>query len=484
MGETISNEETIKQEEANRQIDVSHRLFGRRQIFTDAEAITADNVGAVLTQAYVTHCLNRSEIEYLYRYYKGDQPILYRLKEVRPEINNTIVENRALSIVDFRVGYTVGNPIQYISSVSDDKVSEAVAKLNDMMRIRGKASKDKELVTWQMIAGTAYRMVLASENPLDKVPFKLYTLDPRNAFVIYKNDFTKEPLAGVTYTEDVNRNVTFYVYTRNRIFTVRGGKVEREDRNYSGMIHIVEYPLNLGRLGAFEIVLGLLDALNDLDSNCLDSIEQFVQSLMVVYNANFDEGVTANSIREAGMVILKSVGEAKADIKVISEVLNQSETQVLKDKLIHAIHEIVGLPSQGGGSTSDSSNNKAAEMKNGWASAETRAKDFEAEFKEPEQRTLELVSYICRVLSDLDFDADDIDVKFTRRNYDSLLEKSQTLATLLNCKNVHPQCAYEASGLFIDTQEAYNMGVAWQEEQDAKGVTEEEVGNGEDITAV
>lgn len=491
MSETVSNE---KETSEQKQIGVvTRRMFGRRQIFTDVEAIKADNVAAVVRQAYATHSFNRSEIEYLYKYYKGDQPILSRVKEIRPEINNKIVENRALSIVDFRVGYTVGNPVQYISSVSDDSVSEAIAKLNDMMRIRGKASKDKELVTWQMIAGTAYRMVIASENPADKVPFKLYSLDPRNAFVIYRNDYTKEPLAGVTYTVDMNQNVTFYVYTKDREYVIRADKVEQDKANNVGLIPIIEYPLNLGRLGAFETVLGLLDALNNLDSNSLDSVEQFVQSLMVVYNANFDESVTANSIREAGMVILKSVGDAKADIKVISEVLNQSETQIFKDKLIHAINEIVGMPSQGSGSTSDSSNNKAAEMKNGWASAETRAKDFEAEFKEPEQRTLELVSVLCRSLSELEFDADDVDIKFTRRNYDSLLEKSQTLVTLLNAPNVHPQCAYEASGLFIDTQEAYNMGIAWQEEKERKatknvnvpdnnvGNTEEEVSDGEDI---
>ena len=141
-------------------IAITTPLTGRKEIQTSVTEITAENVGAVLSQAYIKHLVNKGQIEYLYKYYKGDQPVLYRTKEIRPEICNHVVENRANAIVTFRVGYTVGKPVQYVSSVSDDSVSEAIAVLNDMMRIAGKATKDKQLVEWQMICGTGYRMVL------------------------------------------------------------------------------------------------------------------------------------------------------------------------------------------------------------------------------------------------------------------------------------------------------------------------------------
>ena len=35
---------------------------------------------------------------------------------------------------------------------------------------------------------------------------------------------------------------------------------------------------------------------------------------------------------------------------------------------------------------------------------------------------------------------------------------------MLNNDIVHPQKAYEASGLFPDTEEAYNMGMEWFKE--------------------
>ena len=454
---------------------MARTLFGRRQIKTSETAITAENVVKVLSSAYTTHLANRDEIEYLYKYYKGAQPVLERVKEIRPEICNQIIENRANQIVNFRVGYTVGKPIQYVSTVSDDSVSADIARFNDLMRVAGKASKDKQLVEWMMICGVGYRMAISNQNRAAKIPFEIYSLDPRNTFVIRRNDIAGTPLAGVYYITNENisgettEKLTFYIYTNTgEYFVVEGwqsSKIVEHSRYLLSGIPIIEYPLNNARLGAFEVVLSLLDALNDLDSNRMDSVAQFVQSLLVAYNCELPEGETANSIRDKGIVVLKSNGENKADLKVISETLNQDQIETLKRDIIDAINEIVGMPSQGNGSTGDSSNNGAVILKNGWQGAETRAQDFEMMFREPEQRMLDITTVICNNLLKMNLDADNIDVKFTRRNYEDLLTKSQTLITMLQNDKIHPQCAYEASGLFIDTQDAYNMGMDWYKEQ-------------------
>ena len=220
----------------------------------------------------------------------------------------------------------------------------------------------------------------------------------------------------------------------------------------------------MARLGAFEVVLSLLDCLSDLESNRMDAVAQFVQSLLIAVNCEFPDDTTANDIRQAGMVALRSIGENKADIKVISEALDQQQTQTLKQSILDAIYEIAGIPSQSNGSTSDSSNNGAVILKNGWQGAETRAQDFEQMFREPEQRFLEIVCDICNTLSGMNLDPYDLDIKFTRRNYEDILSKSQTLTTMLANDKIHPQCAYEACGLFVDVQEAYNMGMEWFKE--------------------
>lgn len=446
-------------------------MFGRKEIQTSEVEVKAGNVVKILQNAYTKHLNNRGQINFLYDYYRGKQPILDRTKAIRPELCNKIVENRANAIVTFRVGYTVGKPIQYVSSVSDDAVSDAIARLNDMMRWAGKATKDKQLVEWQMICGTGYRMILPKDDKKARVPFDVWTADPRNTFVVYMNDIGKTPLCGVYYTVSDNEDVTFHVYTKDTYYRVEGwqsGKIAESRPNLLGRIPIIEYPLNMARLGAFEVVLYLLDALNELDSDNLDSVAQFVQSLLIAVNCEFPDDTTANDIREAGMVALRSVGENKADLKVISESLDQQQTHTLKRNILDAINEIAGIPSQGNGNTSDSSNNGAIILKNGWQGAETRAQDYEQMFREPEQKFLEIACDIADRLGDLTLDPFDIDIKFTRRNYEDILSKSQTLVSMLGNDKIHPQCAYEACGLFVDTQDAYNMGMAWFKEHGQK----------------
>ena len=66
-------------------------LFGRTVIYTNAEEITSENVLEVVQKAYNTHTTNVTQIEYLYNYYKGDQPVNTRTKEIRDDIVNKLL---------------------------------------------------------------------------------------------------------------------------------------------------------------------------------------------------------------------------------------------------------------------------------------------------------------------------------------------------------------------------------------------------------
>ena len=449
---------------------VKRGLFGRRKIFASVDEVTQANVAEVVEQAYITHLLNRGEIEYLWRYYKGDQPSLYRKRELRDELTCRIVENRASEIVSFKVGFLVGKPVQYISASGGENVTDTLNQLNDAMRIIGKHTHDKALVEWCMICGIGYRYIVQNNDKRIRSPFRLYTLDPRNTFVIRRNDYTEDVIAAVNYVTDEDGNVTFTVYTADSVYTMLKGSGEPQKTavNAFGAIPIIEYQNNNARQGAFEIVITMLDAINDFDCARNEAVEQFVQSLLVLYNCQVDENVTADTIRQAGMILLKSMNGEKADIKNLSEQLDQSQNQTLKDDMYQSVLQIVGVPSQSNGNTGDSSNNGAVILRNGWQGAETRAEAFEAMFQEPEMHMLSVVSTICSRLRSFEFDPADIEVKFTRRNYENVLSKSQTLVTMLAQDKVHPKCAYEASGLFVDTEDAYSLGMQWYEQMQQK----------------
>lgn len=439
-------------------------LHGRKLIVSDVGRVSLDNVLQVLNDTQTDQLMNARAEQYLWDYYRGKQEIEKKTKTTRPEINHRICENRCLAITDFKTGYLVGDPVVYTSRSASTEGSNTVKNLNDMMTVEDKASQDKEIVDWMHITGHGYRMVLPDDNPVEGAPFRLITLPPMNAYVIYSNRADHRPLAGVYFVVDRNGNRIYSVYTDTEYFEVRDGKITDYRVNGVGMIPIIEYPLNEARIGAFEPVISLLDAINYLDSDRLDGVTGFVNSLCVIYNAELPEGETGNSIRERGLITLQSSGDNRADIKILSEQLDQTSTQTLKNDLYQSVLQIVGMPNQSDGNTSDSSNNGAMFLKQGYQLAETRAKDTELVFKRSERRMLKLVAQICNALAGTNIDLADIDITFTRRAYSDINSKSTVLTTLLSNDKVAPIDAWTLSGISPTPEDACKRGLDWKEE--------------------
>lgn len=457
-------------------------MFGREKIMSDAIEITDENIIEELNQALAVHAINRDQINYLWRYYRGDQPILERVKDVRPEICNKIVENRANEIVSFKVGYLCGEPIQYVSRNGNDETVQAINRLNEMMFAEDKATQDQEIVEWQMICGTSFRMLLPSDlKDEDSAPFEMYTLDPRDAFVVYSNEIGQKPIMGVKFC--VHRDGlgrTYTVYTKNHFWKIEGNTVLESKSHSLGMIPIFEYPANNARLGSFEIVLPLLDAINNIASNRMDGLEQFVQAFIKFVNCD----ITADNfkeLKELGAIKVKSVDGANADVDIVSNELNQDQTQTLVNDKYQAVLTICGMPNRNGG-TSTSDTGQAVLLRDGWSLAEARAKDSENIFRRSEKQMLKLALRICRDIDGMNLHLSDISLKFTRRNYEAIQSKSQVLISMLKEPKIHPQLAFESSGLFIDSESAYSLSMKYYEEQQAKTKTQQEKSKEDSIT--
>ncbi len=438
-------------------------------IKTDETEVTIDNVVKILRKALPYHWKNRSEISYLWSYYKGRQPILNRVKDVRPEITNKIVENRANEIVSFKSGYLMGEPLQYVSRGNADNIADAINQLNEFVFAEEKPAKDKELADWFHICGTSYRMVLPDGmvGEDDESPFEIYTLDPRNTFVVYNNGLGNKPILGVKYVVDENGVVHYSCYSDHEYFEIVESKIVSYDTHILGEIPIIEYPLNMARIGAFELVIPLLDAINLTDSNRLDGVEQFIQALMLFHNVDisaedFDE------LRERGAIKFKDIDpQLKAEINYLVSNLNQGETQTLVDHMYQTVLTICGMPNRNGGS-STSDTGSAVIMRDGWSAAEARAKDSELMFKKSERIFLKVVLNICHTLADMDLKVCNVEIRFTRRNYENILQKAQVLDLMLKNEKIHPRLAFEHCGLFVDSDLAYTLSAEYAEEQEKK----------------
>lgn len=447
-------------------------LHGRRQIFTNKPEITADNVVEVLESALAVDSCNVQEIDYLYGVYRGIQDIRNKTKVTRPEINNKITVNLANYIVTFKDAYLLSSPVQYIAATGEDDISEAVNKLNSFMYEEDKESKDKRLVNWMHICGVAPRMVLPNPDyDEDSSPALIYSLDPREAFVIYYSGLGKRPMAGVLKQYDEDGEQIYYVYVKNGMYTIRKNKVTDFSVYDYGRVPIVEYVNNAARIGAFEVVLPPMNAVNTLESNRIDNVVDFVNAYDVFKNCEIDQKTYSELTAGGQAIMIRSTMGLDASVTRITSELNQTGIQTNIDDLLAYIDVICGLPNRNGGS-STSDTGTATIYRDGWADAESRADDTEKLFVESEKEVLKLVLKIFREKAEIDLNLRQVRVKFTRKNLTNIQSKSQVLCELLNNPKVHPKTAYRVSAVSPDIEEDYRMGMEWYEEQEAKTAAE------------
>ncbi len=450
----------------------TQRMYGRRIIFTDVDEITEHNVISVLEDTLPVHENNKAEIKYLYNYWKGKQPILGRAKEIRPEINNIIVENRANEIVSFKSSYLMGEPVQYINR-SKENISDSLNLLNEFMFYENKEAKDKTLTDWFTICGTGYRMVLPVQydNP-DEAPFNIYILNPMQTYVVYHNGLGNREMMSVHFIKKKDGTFLYIIYTDCRYFEIVDDGTEKKIRNreYHSLrnIPIIEYLSNEARLGAFEVVLPILDAINNVASNRIDAVEQFVQAILVIAGGEIEEKVFKSLKHLGGLNLPEGV-----DAKYLVQELNQMQTQTLVDCMYQTVLTICGMPNRNGG-TSTSDTGKAVIMRDGWTNAEARAKDSEKMFKLAEKKFLKIALYITNTLRGTELKLSDIDIRLPRRNYENVLEKAQVLTMLLQNPKIHPKLAFEHSDMFVDPEFAYTISDEYYREYQQKKVEEVE----------
>jgi SPP1 family phage portal protein len=201
-------------------------------------------------------------------------------------------------------------------------------------------------------------------------------------------------------------------------------------------------------LGSFEPVIPLLDAINNIASNRLDGIEQFVQAFFKFVNCDIDED-KFKALKEMGAIKIKSVDGQQADVDIVSQELSQNETQTLVDCLYNQVLTICGLPTTNRSQGGSSDNGVAVILRQGWEQCEARARDTELLFKKTEKQFLKLALKIINVKDDLDLKLSDVDIKFTRRQHDNLLTKTQALMQMLEA-GIKPEIAIATCGLFND----------------------------------
>lgn len=295
---------------------IYHTKLGRGNIFISEPFVTRENLINILTAAESAHKQNISDMNFLLRYEKGDQP-LPRVKLVRPEIDINDVDNIANQITEFKLGYDWGYPISIVQRGANKEVnSEAITLLNDFYELAGSRGKQQELARWVEITGIGYTYVDINEDYEEgESPFTLDVLDPRFTFVVRSLYYPDNRIIMAVTFGDVDEDGTkrYTCFTKDRRYIVKnitkipdnkGISIEREWLNTLGIIPIVEWFRAYDRMGCFERQIPEMDALNLLNSDFLNDVDQNTQAIWHTIDVDFateeienEDGTTTTRVK-------------------------------------------------------------------------------------------------------------------------------------------------------------------------------------------
>ena len=395
--------------------------FGRRIIYTNKKQITANNIVDELNKALVIHNQNAREIEYLDRYYRGDQPILYRKKVNRPEVNNKIVLNLAYELVERKTAEICAEPIQYVLRGTDDEKSKQITELNITMDSESKQEVDIDICRWRSICGTAYRFIgndSGSDDLLDESDFALFSENPVYTFVAYFSN--GRPAFSCQIREGENGETIYFCYTNSEWFEITDGKILRSGKNGNGAIPVIEYPNNARRISDIEITIPITDSINTLNSDRINGIEQFVSSWIKFVNCQVDEEQFKKMSLLGALVVKSNNGaENKADVDVMSNELNQAEGQIVFNDLFEKFLSIQGLANRQGNTGGDTQG--AVNLRNGHYDAGLRTAINEPILKKSERMSLKIILNRLRINRNFTLLPSDIEIHINHNKLDNML---------------------------------------------------------------
>lgn len=426
--------------------------FGRRIIYTNKKQITANNIIDELNKALVVHNQNAREIEYLDRYYRGDQPILYRKKVNRPEVNNKIVLNLAYELVERKTAEICAEPIQYVLRGTDDEKSKQITELNITMDSESKQEVDIDICRWRSICGTAYRFIgndSGSDDLLDESDFALFSENPVYTFVAYFSN--GRPAFSCQIREGENGETIYFCYTNSEWFEITDGKILRSGKNGNGAIPVIEYPNNARRISDIEITIPITDSINTLNSDRINGIEQFVSSWIKFVNCQVDEEQFKKMSLLGALVVKSNNGaENKADVDVMSNELNQAEGQIVFNDLFEKFLSIQGLANRQGNTGGDTQG--AVNLRNGHYDAGLRTAINEPILKKSERMSLKIILNRLRINRNFTLLPSDIEIHINHNKLDNMLVKAEVLKMLLD-SGVYYKRAIKTVDMFSDPEQ-------------------------------
>lgn len=248
---------------------------------------------------HVDHQVHR--IKVLQDYYLGETDIKKWPGSRNPEnAHNQVATGFARYITNIRVGYFMGNDIQFKVTPEEDNQKSLADTIDEQIKQFNQDSNESyidEMIEKDLsVCGRAYDLVYVNEN---ENTLNLAKVDPTTAFVVYDDSIKAKPLFAVRYYEtgvlDDNLQEQYEIYTDSSLFKYHsnGGLPETNSPEqavvfddseplFFGRVPLTEYKNNYERTGDWEPELDQMDALDKALSTMANFQEDFNDAAMVI----------------------------------------------------------------------------------------------------------------------------------------------------------------------------------------------------------
>lgn len=290
---------TIPQEhrfdlEANRQYQVPISFFNSIK----------DNPMQLYETAYkfIRHHIDRQvpRLKELMKYYLADTKIKSWAGSPNPDnAHNRVSTGFARYITNIRVGYFMGNDVQYKIVTDDDSEKQLSKTLDDLITHYNDTSNtpyiDEMLKKDLSITGRAYDLVYVNAG---ETTLNLAKVDPTTCFVVYDDSIKAQPLFAVRYYQtgvlDELLQENYEIYTDSMIYRyhsdgglpqtnspVNNTVLDSAEPHFFERVPLTEYKNNDERIGDWEPEIDQMDALDKAISTMANFQEDFNDAAMV-----------------------------------------------------------------------------------------------------------------------------------------------------------------------------------------------------------
>jgi len=434
--------------------------------------LTKENIEPYLYSIMQEFKTRQEKIRKDYNTYKGEHSVLNKTRAYDSDsaINNKVVVPHLQALVDFKCGYTLGNPKEYalISGENPEEMNQLKSILTDA-DIR---TIDNDVTEWVYATGIGYYFIqprtITPDNP---TPFEIFCQPATTCCKVYSSYIGEEPLFDLIVT-DIKEQTPQNSSNEYKILSMYLPDVYYEYK-YTGedkpvkivktqlrpiykMLPLVEKYYNTNRIGIVAIGRTLQDAIDNIVSNQVDNIDDVVNQIVVFINVMLGEDNDKKkdnyaAMKKNGVIeLLPSNPQLPADVKTLSVKLDHKETIEVVNYLVTTLYDCCGvpLPSKAVGS----GNNGASEVGAGWSNAYTIIlKDINNLIK-ADRDLLRHILFICHKSQGTNLDninSNNILIKYNINRSNNLLVKSQSYSNFVT-NNVPPAIALSLCELTSD----------------------------------